>query len=264
MNFRTPPAIAGLAFLAQAFPADAATFYFIRHAESTANTGEATTPEEMVDPPLTALGQQQADALAVTLAGENLTDIYVSSYRRTALTIAPTAAAFGLTPTVVDDIKEWSFGDADLNDPNFSASFGAMFGAWLGGDTAAKLDGAPASESLDELNARVIPAYLDIIDRHKDEDGVIALVGHGGSIGWTMPSLTENVTLDFALNNGLHNTAIVKVEFGADDKLYVTEWDGMRFNATGPAPVPLPASGVLLIAALGGLGASRFMRKRPA
>lgn len=81
-------------------PADAVTFLFIRHAESHTNDGSAT-PEEMVDPPLTALGQQQAADLVQTLQGVDLTAIYGSSYRRTALTIAPTAADHGLTPTVV-------------------------------------------------------------------------------------------------------------------------------------------------------------------
>ncbi|MFV0473194.1 MAG: histidine phosphatase family protein [Pikeienuella sp.] len=263
MNLRLPLIAAGVAILAQTVPADAATYYFIRHAESTANTGEAKTPEEMVDPMLTALGQQQTLDLVNRLDGVNLTNIYVSSYKRTGLTIYPTASSHGLATTTVDAIKEWSFGDADLNDPNFSSKFGAMFGAWAKGDTGAKLEGAPASESLDELNARVIPAYMDIINRHKNEDGVVAMVGHGGSIGWTMPTLTENVTLSYALGNGLHNTAIVKVEFGDDGKLYVTEWDGKAFDRQGPvAPVPLPAGAFLLISALGGLGVTRALSRR--
>jgi probable phosphoglycerate mutase len=153
---------ASLGLLAPANPVDAATFLFIRHAESTTNAGTATTPEELVDPPLTELGKQQAQDLAVTLAGIDLTTIYVSSFQRTALTIEPTAQAFGLTPNVVPEIREWSFGSGPLD----NSAIGEMFNNWLGGDTSARIAGVPDSESLDELNARVVPAYQEIIGKH--------------------------------------------------------------------------------------------------
>lgn len=244
--------------LALAAPADAATFLFIRHAESKTNDGTAT-PEELVDPPLTALGEQQAIDLATTLAGIDLTTIYVSSYSRTARTIAPTAADHGLTPIVVPEIREWSFGTGALDYDAITT----MFGAWAAGDTSARIEGVPDSESLDELNARVVPAYEEIIARHADEDGVVAIVGHGGSIGWTMPEFTGNVSLPFALTNGLHNTGIVQVELWGG-KPYVTNWQGTPIAWPGDvAPVPLPAAGGLLAGAAG-LLALRGARRRAA
>src|SRR5690606_36812971 len=124
--------------------------------------------------PLTALGEQQAIDLATTLGGLDLTTIYVSSYKRTSLTIAPTAAEYGLTPIVTPEIREWSFGTGELD----YGAINDMFMAWLSGDTSAAVEGSPDSESLDDLNARVLPAYEEIIARHADEDGVIAIVGH--------------------------------------------------------------------------------------
>ncbi|WP_375690563.1 histidine phosphatase family protein [Pseudooceanicola sp. LIPI14-2-Ac024] len=245
------------AALLQAAPAGAATFLFVRHAESTANAGTATTPEEMKDPPLTELGEQQALDLVDTLKGYDVTDIYVSTYQRTALTIAPTAAHFGLTPTAVDAIKEWDFGTGVLDYDEINA----MFGQWLAGNTAAAIPSSPGSESLDDLNARVVPAYNQIAADHADEDGVILIVGHGGSIGWTMPSFAANVDLVFALTNGLHNTGIVEVQL-YDGVPYVTNWEGTPIAWPGaPAEVPLPASGLLL---LGGAGAVAALRRRKA
>lgn len=251
-------AVASLGLAALADTADAATFYFIRHAESTANTGEAATPEEMVNPPLTDLGKQQALDLALTLADVPLTHIYVSGYQRTALTIAPTAADKGLTPVAMPEIGEWQFNGALTGD--LYAQLAKVMGRWAAGDTAAKIDGA---ESLDELNARVLPGYREIIERHKDEDGVVAIVGHGGSISWTMPFFASNVPAGYGLGHGLRNTAIVQVVLDSQGNPLVGNWDGTPFDAAGPqlAPVPLPASGVLLVAAIGGLGAARRFRK---
>lgn len=257
MAHRLALALVGLSIVSQSHPAAAATYLFIRHAESLANAGTAN-PDEVVDPLLTTLGQEQALELADRLNGIDLTTIYVSSYQRTSLTIAPTAAEFGLSPIVVPQIREWSFGNEGL--PN-GAEFGALFQAWASGDTAAKLAGKPTSESLDELNARVLPAYAEIVERHKDEDGVVAIVGHGGSIGWTMPSFVGNVSQPFSFENGLRNTGIVTVELDADDRPTVTDWDGIAFNESGPSPVPLPASGLLLLLGVGSLGASRAFRR---
>ncbi len=257
MIVRSALAIAVLDSATMAAPASAATFYFVRHAESTANTGEASTPEEIVNPPLTALGQQRALDLAGTLSNVDMTTIYVSKYQRTQLTIVPTAFDHDLTPIVDPTIHEWSFGSAIPA----NSEFRSLFAKWGAGDYDAKLAGAPDSESLTELNARVLPAYAAIVDAHANEDGVVAIVGHGGSIGWTLPFFAQNVSLDFAFAHGLHNTAIVKAELGLDGKFYVTEWDGIAFNMTGPAPVPLPASGLLLLFAVVGAGCLRAARR---
>lgn len=261
MSLRIAFAAALVGSLASTVTAEAATFLFIRHAESTQNDGSASTPEEILDPPLTVLGQQQALDLVDVLAGANLTKIYVSSYQRTALTIAPTAAARGLTPAVEPEIREWYFGDGTV--PLDYAKVVAMFGQWAMGNTSVGIEGVPDSESLDDLVARVVPAYQAIFDAHKDEEGVIAIVGHGGSIGWTMPSFVDNVTLPWALSNNLRNTGIVTVEQNAAGQPTVTDWDGIRFNGNGPAPapVPLPAGGLLLMFALGAVGAVARGRK---
>jgi hypothetical protein len=60
------------------------------------------TPEGERDPDLTAEGHRQAILLADRLAGAPPAVIYVSTYRRTAQTAAPTAARLGLTPIVYD------------------------------------------------------------------------------------------------------------------------------------------------------------------
>lgn len=238
-------------------PASAATFLFIRHAESTANAGTATTVDEFLDPGLTAEGQQQALALVDQLMGYDVTNIYTSAYQRTQLTIAPTAAAFGLTPSVDARTNEWYLGDVDSLSEMGSVDFYSIMGAWAAGDTSAKAP-LPNAESLDDMASRVLPAWQDIVDRHKDEEGVVLLVGHGAEMGFVMPYFAENVDLDFAFANGLHNTGIIELElFG--DKPYVTNWQGTEL----PVPsVPLPASGLLLVGAASALVAANRKRSK--
>lgn len=77
---------------APALAAQASTVILVRHAEK----GDTTA-----DPPLSAAGEERARALAAVLVRVPLAAIYVSEYRRTALTAAPTATRAGLAPTIV-------------------------------------------------------------------------------------------------------------------------------------------------------------------
>lgn len=72
--------------------AQATTVILVRHAEKVAPSGD-------VD--ISATGQLRATALAEALARFRPTAIFVSQYKRTAQTAAPTAARFGLTPVAV-------------------------------------------------------------------------------------------------------------------------------------------------------------------
>jgi broad specificity phosphatase PhoE len=64
----------------------------VRHAEKV---------DESADPLLSARGTARAEALARALKLAGVKAIYVTEYKRTALTAAPLAAALGLTPIVV-------------------------------------------------------------------------------------------------------------------------------------------------------------------
>ncbi|MFA7585240.1 MAG: histidine phosphatase family protein [Novosphingobium sp.] len=233
---RTVLVAAMLIAVFQTASASAATFLFIRHAESTSNVGRAATIEEAIDPPLTNKGRQQALELASVLAEKSITKIYVSAYQRTGLTIAPTADRLRLTPIIDARTNEWHFGDmsslADMQD----ASIGSIVRSWAAGNTAAKA-ALPKAESLDDMAARVLPAWTQIFDAHKDDDGVVVLVGHGAETGFVMPYFAKNVTPAFAFANGMRNTGIIEVEI-MDGKPVVTKWQGIAVPAQAAVPEP--------------------------
>lgn len=239
----------------QAVPATAAQFLFIRHAESTTNAGTAATPAELLDPALTELGQQQAVNLAGYLSSFNVTSIYTSAYQRTALTIAPTAAEFGLTPTADARTNEWYTGDTTSSVIDYNAIY-AVVGQWVAGNTAAKL-ALPNAESLDDMVARVLPAWQEIIAAHKNDEGVVVIVGHGAEMGFVMPYLVDNVTMNFAASHSLGNTGIIDVRLDANDNPYVINWQG-----TPVAPVPLPAGFALMLSAVSVLAGAKVARRR--
>jgi broad specificity phosphatase PhoE len=101
--------------------------YIIRHGQSTNNVTMSENPlNREVDPPLTELGQQQAQAVADYLAngvnaddmieltpekrqlrtGFGITKLYCSPMRRTLQTARPIGAALGLAPEIWVDIHE--------------------------------------------------------------------------------------------------------------------------------------------------------------
>ena len=105
-------ATSAVLFVVAAVPAWAAqsiTLTWVRHAQSVANAAgyiSSTVP----GPVLTTLGEQQAAAVAQTLAATAHDGIYVSDMIRTSLTAAPYAALSGITPEVVGGVREITAG----------------------------------------------------------------------------------------------------------------------------------------------------------
>ena len=73
---------------------DAAPVVFVvRHAEKASTGGK--------DPDLSVEGQKRADALAHILKDSRITSVFVTEFKRTQQTAAPTARALQVSPTVV-------------------------------------------------------------------------------------------------------------------------------------------------------------------
>jgi broad specificity phosphatase PhoE len=87
-----PVAVAIVLFAAAAPARAQKAVVIVRHAEKV---------DESADPLLSAAGESRARALARHLRTAGVTAIYVTQYKRTALTAAPLAAASGLTPIVI-------------------------------------------------------------------------------------------------------------------------------------------------------------------
>jgi broad specificity phosphatase PhoE len=67
--------------------------FIVRHAEKTSTGGK--------DPDLSVQGQKRADALAHNLRDSQITSVFVTEFKRTQETAAPTARAAHVSPIVV-------------------------------------------------------------------------------------------------------------------------------------------------------------------
>ena len=92
--------ILSIAFLLAVAANAAPTIFVVRHAEKAGNSGK--------DPDLSPEGQKRANALADILKDSEITSVFVTEFKRTQETAAPTAKAAHVSPTVVpaNDIGE--------------------------------------------------------------------------------------------------------------------------------------------------------------
>jgi probable phosphoglycerate mutase len=94
-------------------PADARQIILVRHGSSTGATAHVIALDDLTisNPPLTADGERQAEAVARALAGEAIAAIMVTPLQRTQQTAAPLARATGIAPRCIDDLREVHLGD---------------------------------------------------------------------------------------------------------------------------------------------------------
>jgi 2,3-bisphosphoglycerate-dependent phosphoglycerate mutase len=136
--------------------------------------------EGQADPALSQAGERQAAAVAAHLAHEPLSALHVTPLRRTAQTAAPLAAATGLEPVVVPELREVHLGELDggafriavrRRDPIVAEVFRAQ-----------RWDVIPGAETMEDFAARTRAGLQRMIDG-VEPGATIAAVVHGGVIG---------------------------------------------------------------------------------
>ncbi len=151
------------------------TLMLIRHGRTAWNAEGRW--QGQADPPLDAIGLQQAEALAAHLKAEPITAIYSSPQIRARQTAEALAAALPPgVPVILDDrLKERNIGAwegltmAEVHE-RFPDGYHPEW--WI--------NGAPGGENLAELTARTAAAFGEIAAAHPE--AAIAVVSHGGAL----------------------------------------------------------------------------------
>jgi len=215
----------GLANAAWAADAPGLQIWFVRHAQSEINIPNSPrpVPDGGVSYPLTLLGVQQANALAEKLAAVPIVKIYASTQLRAIQTADAIAFKHTQTLSLAPEAVEINLGIVPGRD-NLNEVYGRLARRWLidKDDPYRHGDG----ESFAQVKHRFEPFAQTLVERHKNDNGVVVLVSHGATLAFMMPSLVANVPAQFALTHPLPNTGIVKTEL-RDGKLICTEWAGV-------------------------------------
>ncbi|MET8209137.1 histidine phosphatase family protein [Streptomyces sp. NPDC005373] len=161
--------------------ADVTTVHLIRHAQQDYPRGGRPIGE-VVDPPLSPIGERQVERVGERFAAVRLDAVYSSHLVRAFRTGDAVGRAHGLVPTVDKDLREFDIYRDLPPDRSPEESLGPEAVARARRAMAADLrwDSYPASETSAEFRVRVDAAIGRIVAAHPG--GHIAVACHGGVI----------------------------------------------------------------------------------
>ena len=168
---------------------DAAELFIVRHADAIPEEDEIIPSGIYDDLPLSRLGREQAQALVARLGNGSLRfhALYSSPLRRCRETAAPLAERLGLTPIIVEGLKEIRLGDVSPL-PEGRDDLAALTKALqarqieivrVAGSTG-NWDSIKNSEPSKEFRKRVVMALDEIAGKHKGER--VLAFAHGGVV----------------------------------------------------------------------------------
>ncbi|MBY6414658.1 histidine phosphatase family protein [Rhodococcus sp. BP-252] len=192
-------------------PAGAKEIILVRHGSSSATT-DGVFLDGHADPHLSSLGITQAAAVAHRLRtlDPTRTALFVTSLRRTAQTAEPAAAALGITPTVIAELREVCLGDYEgsefeerrrAKDPLLAQVFAEE-----------RWDLIRGAEGTDAFRARVRCGLDTIVDTVPVGTTAVAFV-HGGVVAEICRSITRSSPFAFV---DVENGSLTRIVHHAD------------------------------------------------
>ncbi|MGE0309971.1 MAG: histidine phosphatase family protein [Acidimicrobiia bacterium] len=160
---------------------DVTELVLVRHGEQEADRVGGNVGS-LIDPPLSARGQLQAELVGRRLAGERIDVVYASPLARAYDTGNAIAGHHGLEPRVIEALEEIKLWNTAPPDKTVLELLGPVLSAGMRARMVAerKWDAYPYSEGSDVFRGRVVMAIDGIAANHPGERVVIAC--HGGVI----------------------------------------------------------------------------------
>lgn len=205
--------------------------HLVRHGRTASNVVGAIDTS-VPGPPLDEVGEQQAAALAVALAGVPFDRVLASSQLRAQMTAAALAHERGIGLDVRDGLREVSAGDLEMrSDEDAVQQYLAILGAWGHGDPSPVL---PGGESRAATLGRFDAVVEEVVTSGAEH---AAIVSHGAIIRVWCAARVSNIDAAFILGHGLGNTGIVTLEHDASGEWVADRWE------SAVVPVPQSTSG---------------------
>ena len=196
-------------------PPGSTEIVLVRHGASEAAV--AGSPFPLLDghsnPALSEAGRAQAEMVAAQLgAGARFRAVFVSNLRRTQETAAPLAAATGLQPRVVPELREVFLGEFEGGEYRIRAHRGDPVVQRVFAEE--RWDAIPGGERWEDLSAR-LSAGIDRIVAATGPDASAVAVVHGGVIGQLCRQATGSRPFAFVhSDNGSISRLVVGVDGG--------------------------------------------------
>lgn len=184
--------------------------YLIRHGQSYVNLPDWSGANW--DQPLTALGQQQATALADWLPQRiaPVAAIYASTMIRARETAAPLAGLYGQSLCFDDRVREIGNNRFDHTPWGVDDHHGEFAGFWASERPFAPIMKEPASETLMHFRARVGVFIEELVEKHHSER--VLVVCHGGVIEFAFDHIF-NIGPWRRCEVWTHNTGVTHFEY---------------------------------------------------
>lgn len=164
----------------------ATELFLIRHGDALPGPEEIIPSGAYDDLPLSSIGREQAQSLAERFATWRFDALYSSPLRRCQQTAAPLAEALGLTPRIVDDLKEIRIGpirplpdEKDLAALSQALQERQVDIVRIAGETG-NWDSIKDSEPSKAFRRRVVAAIDEIAAKHNGQR--VLVFAHGGVI----------------------------------------------------------------------------------
>jgi broad specificity phosphatase PhoE len=197
----------------------------IRHGQTPGNVlGQLDTAHP--GPGLTELGERQAEAMARSLANEQISALYASTLVRTQITAAPLSRLQNLEIDVLEGLHEIEAGALEkLTDHESHKRYMGTVFAWAAGDLDRRMPAGPDGHEFFERYDADIARIAERASRDGDS-AVAAVVSHGAAIRTWTGLRAADADADFVARHILANTGIVAVEGDPDAGWKLIHWDG--------------------------------------
>ncbi len=183
------------------------------------------------DPALSEVGRAQAEMVARGLGGDEFSGLFVTNLRRTGETAAPLAAATGLRPQVVPELREVFLGDFEGGEYRVRAGRGDPVIQQVFAEE--RWDAIPGGEPWEDFSARVTAGVERIVAAVGPETSAVAVV-HGAVIGQLCRQATNSRPFAFVHSD---NCSVSRLVVHGDGRWLLRSFNDISHLTvrTGPA-----------------------------
>jgi len=200
--------------------------YFLRHGQSQSNV-ENRFANGNDGYPLTDQGRRQAEKASAFLRSKAIRKVYTSPIHRAVQTAEIVCSKWGLTPVMIDEIREFSVGifEGKKIAGRAREKYVDLKEKWAAGEMDTRISGGESHREIIDRLWKGIEYALE-----KDSGEPVLMVSHGGLLSMALPYMCDNLVLTtFYEREGvfIRNCSVTSVEARKENSrisLRLLEW----------------------------------------